>query len=265
MAAHGRLLQGAPRVAFFKRWRRKRIAARESIPEDLWSRVARSTHALARLDSSETARLRELTLLFLHEKRFEPAQGFALTDEMRLRIALLGCVPILELGLDFYDGFTSIVVYPDEFLVRGREQVDEVGVVHVGDDVLAGEAWEQGPVILGWRDVATSGRGEGFDVVAHELAHKIDMLDGDADGLPPLHREMRVADWSAAFTAAYEDLHRQIDRGAEPWLDPYAAEDPSEFFAVCVEMFFDVPVDFRAEYPSVYAQLAAFFRQDPAR
>jgi len=248
----------------FRRWRRRRIAARESIPDELWHRVERAVPALARLDASATARLRELALLFLHEKRFEPAHGFELTDEMRLRIAALGCVPILELGLDYYDGFTSIVVHPDEFLVRGREHVDEAGVVHVGDDVLSGEAWEQGPVVLGWREVEASGRGDGYDVVAHELAHKIDMLDGDADGLPPLHRDMRIADWSAAFTAAYEDLHAQLDRGEEPWIDPYAAEDPSEFFAVSVELFFDVPRDFRAEYPDVYAQLAAFFRQDPA-
>lgn len=248
-----------------KRWRRRRVAARESIPDELWARVVSAAPALARLDAEALARLRELSLLFLHEKRFEPARDFALTDEMRLRIAALGCRPILELGLDFYDGFKSIIVYPDEFLVRGREHVDEAGVVHVGDDVLSGEAWEQGPVILGWRDVEASGRGDGYDVVAHELAHKIDMLDGEADGLPPLHREMRIADWSAAFTSAYEDLLAELDRGREPWLDPYAAEDPSEFFAVCVEMFFDVPRDFRAEYPAVYAQLAAFFRQDPAR
>jgi Mlc titration factor MtfA (ptsG expression regulator) len=90
------------------------------------------------------------------------------------------------------------------------------------------------------------------------------MLSGEADGVPPLHADMRVPEWVAAFDAAYDDLVGQLDRGEEPWLDPYAAEDPAEFFAVCAELFFDVPADLRDEYPDVYAQLARFFKQDPA-
>ena len=219
---------------------------------------------LARLKDAQRARLRTLALLFMHEKRFEPARGFAISDAMRVRIAALASVPILGLGLDSYDNFTSVVVYPDEFLVRGREVVDEDGVVHTGDDVLSGEAWEQGPVILAWSEIEQSGKGEGFNVVAHEMSHKLDMLNGEADGVPPLHAGMRLAEWTAAFDDAYDDLVDQLERDEEPWLDPYAAEDPAEFFAVCSEMFFDVPVRFAKEYPAVYAQLAAFYKQDPA-
>ena len=141
---------------------------------------------------------------------------------------------------------------------------DEDGVVHIGDDVLSGEAWEQGPVILAWSEIEASGRGEGFNVVVHEFVHKLDMLGGEADGVPPLHGDMRVPEWVAAFDAAYDDLCDQLERGEEPWLDPYAAEDPAEFFAVCAEMFFDVPQRFRAEYPDVYDQLKRYFKQDPA-
>ena len=219
---------------------------------------------LARLGDPERDRLRELSLLFLHEKHLEAAGGVELDDAKRLKIAALACLPILNLGLDCYYNFAAVIVYPDEFVIRDREYEDEDGVVHTGDDVLSGEAWEQGPVILAWNEVAASGRGEGFNVVAHEFCHKLDMLGGEADGVPPLHTGMRLAEWTAAFDAAYDDLLAQLDSGAEPWLDPYAAEDPAELFAVCCEMFFDVPSDLRAAYPDVYAQLAAFFRQDPA-
>jgi len=248
----------------FRAWRRRRIAARGSIPDDLWRRALEATPLVARLDHDALSRLRGLAWLFLHEKRFEAAGGLALDDAMRVRIAVLACWPILELGLDCYDGFAAVIVYPDEFVVRDRETVDEDGVVHTGDDVLSGESWEQGPVILAWREVEQSGRGDGYNVVAHEFAHKLDMLNGEVDGVPPLHAQMRVAEWTAAFDAAYEDLLDRLDRGEEPWLDPYAAEDPAEFFAVCAEMFFDVPRRFRSEYPAVYAQLASFFKQDPA-
>ena len=202
--------------------------------------------------------------MFLHEKRIEPAAGFELDERMCVLLAALACVPILELSLDYYDGFHSVILYPDEFVVPDREYVDEAGVVHVGDDVLSGEAWEQGPVILSWPDVEASGHGDGYNVVAHEVAHKLDMLDGDADGLPPLHRGMSVAAWTGAFTAAYQDLCRRLDRDEEPWIDPYAAQDPAEFFAVCSELFFDVPDELREEYPVLYDQLKRYFRQDPA-
>ena len=185
--------------------------------------------------------MRALALLFLHEKSLEPAGGLVLDEAMRLRIAALACRPILQLGLDCYGGFVSVIVYPGEFLVRDRERVDEAGVVHTRDEILSGEAWEQGPVILAWEDVEASGRGDGYDVVAHECAHKLDLLEGDVNGLPPLPRGMRAGEWVGSFQVAYDDLVQRLDRGEEPWLDPYAAEEPAEFFAVCVEMFFDVP------------------------
>ncbi len=248
----------------FRRWRRRRVLARRSIPDALWTTLAASVPALGRLNAAQQGRLRELAVLFLHEKHFEPAGGLVLDDAKRLRIAAFACLPILELGLDAYAGFLSLVVHPDEFLVRDRMYEDEDGVVHVGDDLLSGEAFEQGPVVLAWTEVELSGRGEGYNVVIHELAHKLDMLSGEANGVPPLHAGMRVPEWVAAFDAAYDDLVDQLERGVEPWLDPYAVEDSAELFAVCAELFFDVPQRLRQEYPDVYAQLKQFFKQDPA-
>ena len=248
-----------------KGWRRRRILANRSIPDAIWQKTMVDIPAISVLDTNAQERLRALTLLFLHEKSLEPAGGLELDDAMRTRIAALACRPILGLGLDYYENFLSMIVYPEEFLVRNRESVDEAGVVHTRDEILSGEAWEQGPVILAWQDVNASGRGDGYDVVAHECAHKLDLLEGDVNGCPPLNRGMKADAWAESFQTAYDDLIRRLDRGEEPWLDPYAAEEPAEFFAVCTEMFFDVPVAFLDEYPEIYAQLAAFFRQDPAR
>ena len=247
----------------FRSWRRRRVLARRAIADDVWSAAVAATPFAARYDEAAQARLRALALLFLHEKAIEAAGGITLDDVMRTRIALLAAMPILELGLDSYSGFAAVVVYPYEFVIRDREVVDEDGVVHVGDDVLTGEAWEQGPVVLSWPDIDASARGEGYNVVAHELAHKLDMLSGEPSGMPALHAGMRAAEWQAAFDAAYEDLVEQLDHGEEPWIDPYAAEDPVEFFAVTAELFFDVPEELAEEYPELYAQLAAFFKQDP--
>jgi len=192
--------------------RRRRILAAGRIADGTWSDVLAAVPVLRTLDDGERGRLRDLSLLFLHEKRIEAAGGLAVDETMRTRVAALACLPILELGLDCYDGFASVILYPGEFIVR-REHVDEAGVVHVGDDVLSGEAWEAGPVILGWEDVEASGQGEGYNVVAHEFAHKLDLLDGAVNGLPPLHRGMSVAEWTSTFQAAYDALIGQVDRG----------------------------------------------------
>lgn len=247
-----------------RNYRRRRVLASRAIDDALWDEVTGDLPALDVLDADACNRLRRLALLFLNEKSIEAAQGLVLDDAMRLRIAVLACRPILELGLDSYAGFVSIVVHPDEFVARNREVEDEDGIVHVGDEVMSGESWEFGPIVLAWEDVLASGQGTGFDVVAHEFAHKLDLLEGAINGMPLLHGSMAEAAWAEAFEAAYEDLVAREACGEETWLDPYAGESPAEFFAVSSEMFFDVPQDFLRHYPALYAQLISFYRQDPA-
>ena len=247
----------------FSSWRRRRVLAAHAIPDALWDATVAATPAVAYLDAGARRRLRDLTLLFLHEKALEPARGLVLDDAMRVRIALLACQPVLELDLDSYAAFASVIVYPDEFIVD-HEYTDEDGVVHRVRAPLSGEAWEQGPVILSWEDAEAADGGDGYNVVMHEFAHKLDIRNGEANGLPPLHPGMQVAAWETAFDSAYADLAARLERGEDPWIDPYAVQDPAEFFAVMAELFFDLPGDLKAEYPQVYRQLAAFFRQDPA-
>ena len=119
-------------------------------------------------------------------------------------------------------------------------------------------------MILAWPGVEASGGWEGYNLVIHELAHKLDMLEGGANGLPPLHRDMRVQDWAHAMQSAYDALNAELDANpeAETAIDPYAAEDPAEFFAVTSEYFFTAPDLLADAFPDVYRQLALFYRQD---
>ena len=198
--------------------------------------------------------------MFLAEKQFAGAHGLELSDTMRVSIAAQACLPVLELGLDWYAGFTGVVVYPGDFRVR-RVETDEHGVVHEWDDELAGEAMPGGPVVLSWDATANDPQ---MNVVIHEFAHKLDMLSGAADGLPPLHVGMSREAWIAAFKEAYEGFCDAVERGKETWLDPYAAEHPSEFFAVISEAFFKDAAETRRRYPEVFAQLRLFYKQDPS-
>ena len=242
-------------MGWLTEWRRKRVLARHSIDDALWRTATRGLGFLP-----DSLKLRELALLFLAEKEFAGTHGLEVSDAMRVSIAAQACLPILELGLDWYSGWRGIVVYPGDFRVR-REQVDEDGVVHQWEDELAGEAMPGGPVVLSWDATAYAPT---MNVVIHEFAHKLDMRNGEADGVPPLHAGMDRRAWLAAFEDAYEGFRDAVDRGKDTWLDPYAAEDLSEFFAVITEAFFEDGRQTRRRYPDVYSQLKLFYRQDPA-
>ena len=242
-------------MGWLAEWRRRRVLRRHHIDDALWQDA---TGALRFLPG--TPKLRQLALLFLAEKQLIGAHGLEVTDAMRVSIAAQACLPILELGLDWYAGFTGVVVYPGDFRVQ-RKEIDEDGVVHEWDDELAGEAMPGGPVVLSWDAMAND---PAMNVVLHEFAHKLDMLSGAADGVPPLHAGMSRKVWLAAFKEAYEGFCDAVDRDKETWLDPYAAEHPSEFFAVISESFFTDPVETRRRYPDVYDQLRLFYKQDPA-
>jgi hypothetical protein len=245
-------------------WWRRRILARQRRRYAPAERAAAwaALPLLAGLPPEQAARLAELALLFLRDKTFEPVQGLVLTARMRLIIALQACLPILELGLDWYRGWYAVIVYPEQF-VSGQEYMDADGLVWVDDQVKSGEAWERGPVILSWADVAAGLELDGYNVVVHEMAHKLDLRDGVANGRPPLHADMSGGAWSQALSAAFADLGRRLDTGGDTPLDPYGAESPGEFFAVASEAFFETPALLDAQYPAVYAQLRAFYRQDP--
>jgi len=242
-------------MGWFTEWRRRRVLARHRIDDALWQAATAPLKFLPR-----APKLRELALLFLAEKEFTGAHQLPVTDVMRVSIAAQACTPILELGLDWYRGWRGIVVYPGDFRVR-RQEVDEDGVVHEWEDDLAGEAMPGGPVVLSWDAAAHD---PAINVVIHEFAHKLDMLNGEADGVPPLHAGMDRREWRAAFAEAYDGFCDAVDRGRDTWLDPYAAEHPSEFFAVISEAFFREPHETKRRYPDVYEQLALFYRQNPA-
>src|SRR5687767_5840692 len=176
-------------------WKRRRVLAKHRMEDSLWEKA---TRGLTFLPQDE--RLKALVLLFLAEKEFTSAHAFPLTDEIRVAIAAQACLPILELGLDWYQGWHGVVVYPGDFRVQ-RTETDEHGVVHEWDDELAGEAMPGGPVVISWDAAAND---PAMNVVIHEFAHKLDMVNGAADGMPPLHAGMDRRAWHRVFSEAYE-------------------------------------------------------------
>jgi MtfA peptidase len=266
-------------------WPRK--ARRElAIDPPVWARLQADWPCLRGLSESESDRMRELIAGFLTSKTVSGAQGLEPDDDMRLAIAAKACLPILHLGLAHYGDFVEIVVHPGAFLVR-RQVTDQDGLVHEFDDILAGEAMEGGPIVLSWDDIRPQAAAHDrpqqslSNIVIHEFVHKLDMADGEANGCPPMPANLKKR-WEATLFDAFDDFSGQLDAieaaipadidpeseaadalYAELALDPYAATDEAEFFAVAAEAFFVRPDDFQRAFPALYDCFSAYFQQDP--
>ncbi|HEV2611999.1 MAG TPA: M90 family metallopeptidase [Noviherbaspirillum sp.] len=263
--------------------------SKPSIPDPLWQATIARLPFLHFLGSQDLAALKHLCEQLLDKKTMTGAGGLELTDDIAVMIAAQACLPVLHLTLDLYDDMAGIIVYPAEFVVPQAE-VDEAGVVHEWREPVSGEAiGAGGAVVLSWQD-ADAFDVPGYNVVIHEFAHKIDMGNGDANGCPPFlsafHRDIGLQEWKEAFSSAYDDFLSRVeslDAGlpenfdpddphhaqhydelfASLPLDPYATQNPAEFFAVATEAFFVQPTPLAQAYPRVYDLLSRYYRQDP--
>jgi Mlc titration factor MtfA (ptsG expression regulator) len=242
------------------RFLRRRPAA--TLPDDWVEVVERNVAHWALLDDDEREALGDLMEAIVEGKRWEAANGFALTDEIRTVIAAQAALLILGLDFDWYRAVQAIVVHPSTVMSH-EPRPGPAGTMEDGPFPLLGLADSNyGPVLIAWDEARANARHPewGHDVVLHEFAHKLDMLDGIIDGTPPIGAAA-MRPWVAVCTEAFLDLRAGNPR---PPLRDYGATNPAEFFAVATEAFFDTAIELRTHEPALYGVLSAFYRQDPA-
>jgi MtfA peptidase len=246
---------------FYRTWRREReLKAPFPAPwrQDLDSNVP----LYRRLPEPLKRALEQRVQLFLAEKEFYGCDGFEVDDTVRVTIAGHACVLILARPYSDFDDVRSILVYPDAYHVRDIE--DDGLIVSESNEIRAGEASSRGQVVLAWKECeeAAGNPHSSHNVMLHEFAHQLDYLDGTADGAPPLSGG-QARHWQSSMTKAYEDLRHSLQHHHKPWLDPYGATEPAEFFAVLTEAFFQQPNHLKQEQPEVYKALQGYYRLDP--
>jgi MtfA peptidase len=244
----------------FSRWRRA-----PELDESVWRMALERLSLVQALPQAEQQRLRGLVARFLADKAFSAAADFELQPWQAAAIAAQACLPCLQLGYGAMRGWHEVIVYPGQFGLRRHHHDEDTGVVSEWDDELAGESWDRGPLILSWADVAADLEApeEGFNLVLHEIAHKLDALDGAMNGTPPLPDAAARAAWADTMQRAYDALCAEVDAGRETAIDPYAADCPEEFFAVLSEYHWSAP-DFLAEsMPGPAALLRRFYGPSP--
>lgn len=254
-------LAGEP---YYIEWRRERLRRR---PFPLaWRRILRRrVPGLARLPADLQLQLKGHIQVFLAEKPFIGCAGLAVTEEMRVTIAAQACLLLLNRHRpQYFPELRQVLVYPGAFVVD-RVHADGTGVLQDQRQVLSGESWSQGQVILSWQDTLDGAAipDDGRNVVIHEFAHQLDQETGHANGAPRLGGRRRYERWSRVFEDAYQRLHAQLARGEASLFCAYAATNPAEFFAVASEVFFEQPGRMAAECPALYRELSGFYRVDP--
>lgn len=254
------LLLGAP---YWRARRRQRIRA-QAFPR-LWRQILqRRMPYFQSLPAGLQLQLKQHIQVFLAEKRFVGCGGLTITDEIRITIAAHACLLLLNRTTDYYPRLHQILVYPDAFIVPQR-QADGLGLVSEHQQVLSGESWQQGQLILSWRDTALGAQDphDGCNVALHEFAHQLDQETGSANGAPALSLGHDYQSWSSVLGAAFAELQTRAHSNQPSLFDHYGATNPAEFFAVATEVFFEQPQALADDNPALYQQLSRYYRIDP--
>jgi MtfA peptidase len=251
-------------LTWLRQRRRARILA-EPFPPQWLAWLQQNLAPYADLNADEQARLRDALRVFIAEKNWEGCGGFTVTPEMQVTIAAHACLMTLALPGEPFRGVLSILVYPAGYAVP-EERAQEGGWSITGEAFRLGESWYRGPVILSWEEIEAEihNPGQANNLIYHEFAHQIDMLDRSTNGTPPLETSAQRARWHEIMTREFERLRADAQAGRPTLLDPYGAGNEAEFFAVSTECFFDCPVEMRELHPGLYELLSDYYRQDPA-
>ena len=243
--------------------RRERIR-RQPFPLPWREILRRRMPAFAQLPADVQLRLKKQAQVLLAEKPFIGCAGLKVTDEMRVLVAVQAALLLLRRRAGAFDGLRQILIYPGAFVVD-RSTADTAGLVRDERLALAGESWQQGQVLLSWRDVLAGAADphDGRNVVIHEFAHQLDQVNGAANGAPFMPGAQRRARWAAVLGAEFQALQERLAQGMESLIEPYAATNPAEFFAVVSELFFERPAELAANHAALYGEYCGFYGVDP--
>ncbi len=244
--------------------RRRRLRA-QPFPAAWREILERRVPYVRRLPASLRKQLEGHIQVFVAEKSFVGCAGLEITEEMRVTIAAQACLLILNRRSDYFPSLAQVLVYPAAFVVE-RLRAGPLGLVQEQRNVLSGESWTHGQIVLSWEDVLAGAAidNDGRNVVIHEFAHQLDQVKGYANGAPWLGSRHRYPRWSQVMHAEYARLQQQISIGEPSLLNQYGATSPAEFFAVVSEVFFEQPREMEAAHPALYGELRSLYRVDPS-
>ncbi|WP_137226410.1 M90 family metallopeptidase [Shewanella sp. MEBiC00475] len=244
--------------------RQRNIVTNQPFPT-LWRNILKKRFPYFKaMPTDLQLQLKKHIQVFINEKQFVGCDGFEINDEVKVTIAAQACLLLLNRKTDYYPKLKQILVYPAAFIVK-QNRTDLAGVQSSQRNVLLGESWEYGKVVLSWNSTV-EGAADPFDgsnVVIHEFAHQLDQEDGTANGAPPLRDITSYRSWSTTLGQEFKQLQYCAQQHIPSLFNYYGATNPAEFFAVISETFFERPVDFYQQHQQLYKELSQFYQLDP--
>jgi MtfA peptidase len=249
---------------WFKKRRRARLLA-EPFPAEWTEHLSRNVPYIAYLTADQLSRLNDNLRIFIAEKEWVGCGGLEVTDEMRVTIAALACLLVLEIHPTYhYERIQSVLIYPGAYRWP-RSRPGRLGEIFDGPTLL-GEAWHRSPIVLSWKGVLEGVKRphDGYNIAFHEFAHHLDDIEGGTDGTPPLESREQYRTWDRVIEQEFQRLVKAAREGEPTLMDYYGATNEAEFFAVATECFFECGPRMREQHPELYAILQEFYRQDTA-
>ena len=250
---------------YFRNRRRKRLLA-TPLPKAWWEIIDANVPMVREMDQLDRKAIGGIVQVLMHEKQFEGCDGLVMTDEIRLTVLAQAAILLLNRETSYYPTLKTIMVYPSTYFADHQRVMPDGSVVE-SKQARLGESWYQGPLVLAWDNVQSSAHNhdDGKNVTLHEFAHQLDGIATGMDGAPRLPSRERYRSWARVLGAEYEQLVDKLHKGHKTKIDPYAATNPSEFFAVATEYFFEKPKAMKRHHPELYEELATFYQQDRAK
>lgn len=216
------------------------------------------------LTADERRRIQGHIQVFLAQKQFIGCRGLQVTEQMKVTVAAIASLLLLNERGKYFPRLRSILMYPDAYIVREKVTVGG-GVVEERQVARLGESWTTDQVVLSWQQIQydLAHWQDGQNVILHEFAHQLDQEDGKAEGVPVLQRDADYKTWAEVMTVEYERLCDRTAKGQKTVLNPYGATNPAEFFAVATETFFEKPHELMVHHRALYDLLQRYYQLDP--
>jgi Mlc titration factor MtfA (ptsG expression regulator) len=186
-------------------------------------------------------------LVFMEVKKFEYID---IEPDESMPLLISAAAVQLTFGLEHFrlDYFRTIHILKDKYRY-GLYNMPFEG--HVSED----------GIYLSWAHFIReyTDYSDGQNVGLHEMAHALTYVNfaarnGHDD---PFHHRF------SEFSAVARPIFDRMQAGESTVLDPYAATNYQEFWAVCIETFFERPTPFKRQLPELYFSLCTLLNQDP--
>ena len=205
-----------------------------------------------KLNARDRIKFEKRVVYFIRRNRFYARGMPEVTTEMKVLIASSAVQLTFGLPALYFPLFNRILVYPNDYYseIYKRYHKGEVNPRHK-------------TIVLSWNNFLEGyeSANDGINLGIHEMAHALELEN------MMINQEYNFLDWEAHKNWIYlaRDEMQKIKNGMPHFFRPYAGVNRQEFFAVCMENFFERPEGFKAALPELYLYTARMLNQDPLK